>query len=132
MEMTNWLPEHSAALRDLRARGMSYSEIADTINERFHTAYTRNAPLSRGQRMALGSLERLEPSLPKRVDRPESTAPVPPRIEMAREVHREPRADVVRWPKPFSGEAQAPKLHCVEITPRHLSLVELERGDSTP
>ncbi|WGR93144.1 GcrA family cell cycle regulator [Bradyrhizobium sp. ISRA443] len=129
MEMTNWLPEHSAALRDLRARGMSYSEIADAINERFHTAYTRNAALSRGQRMGLGGLERLEPSLPNRVGRPESTVPVLPRIEVSREVRREAMADMVRWPKPFSGEGEAPKLRCVEITPRHLSLVELERGD---
>ncbi len=43
MEVTNWLSEHSAALRDLRARGMSYSEIADTINAKFSTSYTRNA-----------------------------------------------------------------------------------------
>jgi len=129
MEITNWLPEHSAALRDLRARGMSYSEIADTINKRFHTAYTRYAALSRGQRMGLGGLERPEPSLSHRGDRPESTVPVRPRIEVAHETRREPKADAFRWPKSFSGEVQTPQLRCVEITPRHLSLVELERGD---
>ncbi|MGN8543725.1 GcrA family cell cycle regulator [Bradyrhizobium sp. 13971] len=55
----NWLPEHSAALQDLRARDLSYSEIADTINATFNTAYTRNAALSRAQRMGLAGLERL-------------------------------------------------------------------------
>nr|WP_244484905.1 GcrA family cell cycle regulator [Bradyrhizobium tropiciagri] len=54
----NWLPEHSAALQDLRARGLSYWEIADTINATFNTAYTRNAALSRAQRMGLAGLDR--------------------------------------------------------------------------
>ncbi len=72
MEATSWLPEHSAALRDLRIRGMSYSQIADTINARFNTAYTRYAALSRGQRMGLGCFDRLEPSLPELPGRPDN------------------------------------------------------------
>ncbi|QPF83080.1 hypothetical protein IC762_25535 [Bradyrhizobium genosp. L] len=133
MEATNWLPEHSAALRDLRVRGMSYSEIADTINARFSTAYTRNATLSRGQRMGLGSLDRPEPSLPEPLDRPENRPePSPleaPSLEQPREVRTEPRADLPRQPKIFSGHLDLPELRCVEVAPRHLSLLELEAGD---
>jgi hypothetical protein len=32
MEPTNWAPEHSAALRDYLASGMSYAEIVQGIN----------------------------------------------------------------------------------------------------
>ena len=55
METANWPPEHSAALRDLRARGMSYADITRTINARFRTSYSRNATLGRAQRLGLGA-----------------------------------------------------------------------------
>lgn len=129
MEATNWLPEHSAALRDLRARGLSYSEIADAINGRFNTAYTRNAALSRGQRMGLGSLDRLEPSLAGGLDRPKAASPEPSGPDRTHEPRAEPKADVLRWPKVGLGELEAPRLRCAEVTPRHLSLFELERED---
>ncbi|MBR0869530.1 hypothetical protein JQ633_04105 [Bradyrhizobium tropiciagri] len=133
MEATSWLPEHSAALRDLRIRGMSYSQIADTINARFNTAYTRYAALSRGQRMGLGYLDRLEPSLPDLPDWPDNGPEPPPkahpRIDHPREVRTEPRADLVRWPQVFSARLDLPELRCAEVMPRHLSLLELQSGD---
>jgi GcrA cell cycle regulator len=58
MQPSNWAPEHSDALRELLARGMSYSEIAGAINEKFGTCYTRNATIGRGRRMGLGVLVR--------------------------------------------------------------------------
>jgi GcrA cell cycle regulator len=45
MEPTNWAPEHSDALREHLAKGMSFSEIAKAINSRFNTTYSRNAAL---------------------------------------------------------------------------------------
>ena len=45
MEATNWAPEHSDALRELFARGMTFSEIAKAINSKFKTKYSRNATL---------------------------------------------------------------------------------------
>ena len=33
------------------SKGMSFAEAADTINARFHTAYSRNAALGRAKRM---------------------------------------------------------------------------------
>ena len=51
MEATNWASEHSDALRELFARGMTFSEIAKAINSKFKTKYSRNATLSRAKRM---------------------------------------------------------------------------------
>ena len=34
MELSNWAPEHSDALRELIAKGLSFSEAAQAINSR--------------------------------------------------------------------------------------------------
>ncbi|MCC8936069.1 hypothetical protein H8A99_06060 [Bradyrhizobium sp. Arg68] len=130
MESTNWPPEHSAALQELRVRGMSYGMIAATINARFNTAYTRSAALSRGQRMGLGCFDRPEPSLPALPDRPESPLPaLRPSIDRTREVRPDARIEVLHWPKFFFGKTDLPELRCAGVTPRHLSLVELGPRD---
>jgi hypothetical protein len=51
MELSNWAPEHSDALREFLAKGMSYSEAARAINSRFNTFYTRSAALGRARRL---------------------------------------------------------------------------------
>ena len=58
MQSTNWAPEHCEALRENLAKGMSYSEIAEAINAKFSTAYSRNATLSRARRMGLAGTDR--------------------------------------------------------------------------
>jgi GcrA cell cycle regulator len=58
MESTNWTPEHSAALREYQARGMSYSEIADAINAKFKTSYSRCAAIGRAKRLGLAGPDR--------------------------------------------------------------------------
>lgn len=129
METMNWLPEHSAALKDLRARGLSYSEIADTINATFNTAYTRNAALSRAQRMGMAGLDRPEPSQPGHLEAPKPPLPELPRIGRAREGQAESTPDPLRWPKIFIETVEMPQLRCAAVAPRHLSLLDLERGD---
>ena len=117
MEMTNWAPEHSDALRDYVVRGnMSFSEIAGAINAKFGTTYTRNAALGRAKRMGL--------AVP---NRPE--ARVPPRPNGPREPLPESRPPEFHWPKPVLETAEPVKLRCIEVEPRHLSLIELEWGD---
>ena len=54
---TSWEPEHSQALRDYLAKGLSYAEIARAINATFHTAYSRNAAIGRAKRMGLAGLD---------------------------------------------------------------------------
>ena len=53
VEQVSWPPEHSQALREYHAKGMSYSQIAKALNARFATAYTRSAALGRAKRMGL-------------------------------------------------------------------------------
>ena len=119
METTDWPPEHSAALREYFTRGLSFSKIARALNERFSTAYSRNAALGRAKRMGLGG-----PARPESAPR-ELTPPSKP---------REPRDFEFRrsgfdWSKPPLEKIEPVKLRCVGVEPRHLSLIELERGD---
>ncbi|MDH2382292.1 GcrA family cell cycle regulator [Bradyrhizobium sp. CER78] len=127
--MMNWLPEHSAALQDLRARGLSYSEIADTINATFNTAYTRNAALSRAQRMGMAGLDRPEPSLPGHLEPPKPVLPESSRIGRLRDGQAEPKFDLLRCPKIFTEPVEMPQLRCAAVAPRHLSLLDLQPGD---
>jgi GcrA cell cycle regulator len=115
MESTDWAPEHSGALRDLIARRLSFSEAAAVINKRFDTAYSRSALMGRARRMGLSG-----------PDRPVSPPNVQPRLNRPAEV-----CPIVPISPGFSRpmEAKPVKLRCVEIDPRHLSLIELERGD---
>jgi hypothetical protein len=43
----DWEEAHSAALRECLKKRMSFSEAARTLNERFGTAYSRNAAIGR-------------------------------------------------------------------------------------
>ena len=42
MQSMNWTREHCDALREDHARGMSFAEIAEAINTKFKTDYSRN------------------------------------------------------------------------------------------
>jgi len=119
MEPTNWAPEHSDALRDLLARRLPFSRIAAVLNERFNTAYSRNAALSRAARMGLlGS------------GRPGSPPGVQPRLNRLGDVYpAKPTSARFYEPLPSFEVKEPVKLRCVELDPRHLSLIELEPGD---
>jgi GcrA cell cycle regulator len=120
MEQSNWAPEHSDALRELIAKGMSFAEAARTINSRFNTSYTRSAAVGRAQRLGLGADDRQQPSMPARP------------AELHGIVERRPANAMLLalpWPIPVFKATVPFKLRCVDIQPRHLSLVELERGD---
>lgn len=119
MEQVNWAPEHSDALRDYLVRGMAYSEIVEAINAKFNTNYSRNAAIGRARRMGLAG-----PALPD----------VPQRIQpwlggSSAQRAAEPRLPAFHWPLPLFDEVKLPKLRCVEIEPRHLSLVDLGQED---
>ena len=84
MQSTNWASEHSDALREYLAKGMSYSEIAQAINARFKTAYSRSAAIGRASRMGLAGPDRakdLPEDLPK--DLPKHW-PAPPKAPQPR------------------------------------------------
>ena len=117
---SSWAEEHSQALREYLGRGLSFSEIANAINAKFNTAYSRNATIGRARRLGLSGPER-----PDRPARPKRQQPNPAR-------QKKMRAPVLAEPRPKPGvfeRAAALQLRCVGIVPRHLSLLELEDGD---
>jgi GcrA cell cycle regulator len=123
MQENNWTPEHSEALRQYLARGMSYSEISAAINSKFNTSYSRNAAIGRAKRMGLSSSD--DPRKDAHVHWAPRTAAKASGLHTSRERHV---PDFIR-PIPVLERANAPKLRCIEIVPRHLSLVDLETGD---
>jgi GcrA cell cycle regulator len=137
MQSSNWAPEHSQALREYLAKGMSYSEIADAINSRFGTADTRNATLGRGKRMGLAGPDwpEDEPKRPPkakapRLETPRPKTPKAPRLKapgLQEPCKRRPAEESP--PSPALERSEAVKLRCVGITPRLLPLVELEAND---
>jgi GcrA cell cycle regulator len=119
MEPSNWAPEHSGALREYLALGMTYSEVARAINAKFNTHYTRSAALSRARRIGLVSNERPHDLAPP------ASRPKQPSMSQLRKAS----AAALRWLVPNFEREDAPKLRCVDVEPRHLSLTELEAGD---
>jgi GcrA cell cycle regulator len=121
MQSDDWTPEHSQALREYVTCGISFARAAAEINARFGTTYTRNAALGRGKRMGLVVPARREdgPTLakaagPRKVKSRKSKGAEPPRPE----------------PDNVPAVPAAPvQLRCVGISPRLISLVELEPGD---
>ena len=123
MEPSNWASEHSDALRECFALKLSCLEAATAINRKFNTSYSRNAAIGRAKRMGLTSSDDRRKDAP--VDWPPRTPATASGLHTARERHV---PDFIR-PIPVFERADAPKLRCVEIEPRHLSLVDLETGD---
>ncbi|HEX2632856.1 MAG TPA: GcrA family cell cycle regulator [Bradyrhizobium sp.] len=120
MEQSNWAPEHSDALRDLIARGMSFAEAAQAINSRFNTSYSRSAALGRARRLGLRPPDRQQPSMPTRLAEPhENTEARPVGF----------RTPSLPWPTPVLKEVVPFKLRSIDIEPRLLALNELQRGD---
>jgi GcrA cell cycle regulator len=108
----NWPQEHCEALREYHARGMSYLEIADAINRRFKTRYSRNAAIGRAKRMGLAV----------RSDDRNRTPSVPQGLQRALSGGSPEHA-----PAPLMRATI--KLRCVGIQPRLIHLLELEPGD---
>jgi GcrA cell cycle regulator len=122
----NWEEAHSAALRECLKKGMTFSEAARALNERFGTAYSRNAALGRARRMGLSSPERADRRARVRPPKPpKQPKPAAARLHKLRERARSgsPAKVDVR------ERAAALQLRCVAIIPRHLALVELGAGD---
>lgn len=115
MQSMSWAREHCDALRDYYARGLSFAEIAEAINAKFKTAYSRNAAIGRARRMGLAVPDRPKPT-------PKVTAP---QLHKIRERHATSSGRLM----PLLEPVETAKLRCVETDPRHLSLVDLEPGD---
>jgi GcrA cell cycle regulator len=123
MQSTDWPPEHSQALREFFAMGMSYAAIASAINAKFGTAYSRSAAIGKAKRIGLARPGRPDQS-------PTPPQAIQPRLRSPRERRTsQPRRPIPKRPMPTIESVKTMKLRCVEIDPRHLSFMELGRGD---
>lgn len=119
-----WQDDHTALLVSLVGK-LSCSAMAAELNERFDTAYTRNAVIGKITRLGLGT------PMPKR-DPQDIAAARKARQNRANALRMEQRreagipAAAPRIPKAVKQEAI---LRCVEIEPLHLSLMQLEAGN---
>jgi GcrA cell cycle regulator len=118
---SNWAEQHSQALREYLQKGMTYSEAARAINERFNTSYSRNAAIGRAKRMGISGAG--QPDRPGSAKRPRP--PNPKRLFKKRAGLLKPSRRRVK----VLARAAALNLRCVAVVPRHLSLLELEDGD---
>jgi GcrA cell cycle regulator len=120
MQPTDWPQEHSLALRELHAKGMSYGEIAKQMNQLFSTSYTRNAVLGRGKRMGLVTPQ----------TRTERQPPRRPIVKAERALARTTSAPQLPFPvPPVPARTEPVQLRCVGISPRLIDLVDLEPTD---
>ena len=123
MEPSNWAPEHSDALREFIAKGLSFSEAAQAINSRFNTSYSRSAALGRARRLGVTPDDRRKPSMP--VEPAQRAEPAGPR-DVAEPRVRDFGKPALLWPVPVFRAIKPVKLRCVAVEPRHLLLIELE------
>ena len=118
---STWEGAHSAALRELVDKGVTFSEIARLLNERFGTAYTRNATIGRGT--AHGALAAGAAGFRWGVSGAET------RRYQARQQKVRPHPASSPAKPSTQQRAAVLQLRCVAITPRHLALVDLEPSD---
>jgi GcrA cell cycle regulator len=124
---TWWSDDHCADLATLLASGMIYREIARTINEKFGTNFSKNS--------IVGKVQRLNLTPPKKEKRPPYVRK--PKIKSSQRTRRVYREVMRIVSANISGgmrivravETDQPALRCVEVEPRHLSLIDLEPGD---
>jgi GcrA cell cycle regulator len=114
---TVWHDDHSNALREYLADGkLSFSRISGELNARFGTRYSRNAVIGRAGRMGLNNHDR------------KPTMPNPARIRK-----RKPRNRIIQANGNSNRlriiESEPFELRCVEITPRAISISQLEPDD---
>jgi GcrA cell cycle regulator len=122
MPQIDWLPPHSDALREFLAKGMSFADAAHAINAKFDTSYSRNAAIGRGKRMGLASSHK--PAELRGSPQKESA----PRLREQSKHSERSESGSTRPVTPFRRAAGV-NLRCIEIVPRHLTLIELEAGD---
>lgn len=115
--MTLWPEEHDAQLRIEYRADAPFSEIAEVLNRRFGTAYSRNAVIGRAHRLKLPA--RKSPIKPK----PEAVAPKAKKTDRLRVGPGAQVQAINRGPK-TSGDGYKPKT--VDVASLDIRLVDLE------
>jgi GcrA cell cycle regulator len=110
-----WPAEHLAELVLMVADGLSGAQIADELNTRFRTTYTRNAVIGKAHRKGL---------VTRGVSRRKTTNP-PGFREKTAAALAAPAPKPYRVPRPVPPLEQR-KLACAAIVPKRLTLEQLE------
>lgn len=111
-----WHPDHSEALKEFLAKGMSFSMIAAAINAKFDTSYSRNATIGRARRMGLAT------------DRPQDVSSAPATIRQPSLGKMRERFEAEFRKRTPIFESVDVNLRCAEVDPQHLSLMQLGPG----
>ena len=125
MQSWSWAPQHCDALREFVAAGLSFSEAATALNEKFGTTYTRSAVIGRAKRMKLAVRARPRVARGPRMPRRRSAAPGT-KGNVAKQADA---GGVSRDAAPLTRRTEPVKLRCVGVRPRLLSFDELAEGD---
>jgi GcrA cell cycle regulator len=119
-----WTQEQSDALEaHVRTGGLTYAEAAVAINETFGTTFTRNSAIGRANRIGLQSPKK-EPK--PRLDRIRKKKQPQSHKPYFRIVAANGNSNAMRVTLSVVAEY---RLRCVEIVPRGLTLIELEKSD---
>lgn len=115
---TAWQPKYDAALKALVADGLTFSKIADAMTEKFRQSFTRNMCCGRAHRLGVKS-------------DPDATTDARSASAAGNTSRHKGKvlriAATVPPPKPVAPDL--PVLRCVEVSPRHLRLIDLGPDD---
>lgn len=116
-----WPPDNIEALKEMLARGVSYTRMADDLNSRFKTDYTRSA--------IAGKVRRLGLSAPSAVIRSPAEIQARRRARQDRQNlrRRENRASAPK-PRVALPPREETKLLCAGIDPLHIELMDLGKN----
>jgi len=136
---SDWEEAHSRSLREFVEKGMSFAQAAKALNQRFGTAYSRNAAIGRAPRMGLSGPAKAAGDARPCTPRPRRKQPDLQRLLKVRAkklTAKHPATKHAAGPvlkraakRSTFERAAALQLRCVAITPRHLALVDLDDGD---
>jgi GcrA cell cycle regulator len=129
-----WPEEHAQELIRLCGEKLSFRAIATVLNEKFGTSYTKNSMIGKAAR--LGISKESAPTVPGN-HKPKADRKTPYKVRAPRKQTEGVKREVFRAKPNSNGGAPGLvrvmlaeiSLRCVEIEPRHLSLIELEPND---
>ena len=115
----SWAVEHDDEMRRLADCGTSYRAIALALNAKFGTHYSKSAVIGRASRVGLTKKAASSAAL---------SGPTAPRKK--KEFKRVITFGNAKATRVYSSvQREQYKVRCIEIVPRHLSLLDLEAGD---
>lgn len=117
-----WTDDQVAELEHLLATGTIYRVIADRLNEKFGTNFSKNSVVGKVSRLGLFPVNKPGGVIAEKRTKKRSPKPRVKTVRIVRATHN----SNLLVAKPI---VQMERLRCVEIEPRHLSLFDLEAGD---